>query len=422
MINILTEIKDTIMKKPEVLAPIQDFMSLNAAIEAGADAVFFGVRGYNMRVNAKNFTVEDLPEIAKIAHKAQVKIYLALNIIVYEEEIEGMDAILVKAKEAGVDAIICWDLSVVRRAKKIGLEVHLSTQASVSNSEAALFYKELGISRIVLARECNIEQITEIRKKADIEIEAFIHGAMCISVSGRCFLSQFTTCKSANRGECTQPCRRNYMIKDTSSDTEYEIGPNYVLSPKDLCTLPFIEKLVFSGIDSFKIEGRNKSVEYVGAVTSAYREIVDFIWGNKDNQEDDSFKKELEEIKERLMKSVGAVFNRGFSDGFYMGRPLNEWANASGNVGTEKKKELGKVTNFYKKIEVVEFIITTDEIVKIGDEIYIQGQQTGTYRAVIESMEINHKKVQQAKQGDAIAIKVSKQVHVNDLVYIIEKA
>ena len=409
------------MKKPEVLAPIQDFMSLNAAIEAGADAVFFGVRGYNMRVNAKNFTAEDLHEIASIAHKAKVKIYLALNIIVYEEEIEGMEAILVKAKEAEVDAVICWDLSVVRRAKKIGLEVHLSTQASVSNSEAALFYKELGISRIVLARECNLEQVKEIRKKADIEIEAFVHGAMCISVSGRCFLSQFTTCKSANRGECTQPCRRSYMIKDTSSDTEYEIGPNYVLSPKDLCTLPFIEKLVFSGIDSFKIEGRNKSVEYVSAVTSAYREIVDFIWENKDNQETDSFKKELEEMKERLMKSVGAVFNRGFSGGFYMGKPLNEWANASGNVGSEKKTELGKVINFYKKIDVVEINITTDEKLKVGDEILIQGQNTGNFRTKVESMEIKHEKVTESLKGEAVAIKIDKKVHINDLVYKIVK-
>ena len=407
------------MKKPEILAPIQDFMSLTAAIDAGADAVFFGVRGYNMRVTAKNFTVEDLPEIAKIAHGAKVKIYLALNVIVYEEELEGMLVVLQKAKDAGVDAVICWDLSVVRNAKKIGLEVHLSTQASVSNSEAALYYKELGISRIVLARECNLEQIKDIKKKANIEIEAFVHGAMCVSVSGRCFLSQFTTCKSANRGECTQPCRRSYIIKDTTGDAEFEIGSNYILSPKDLCTIPFIEKLVFSGIDSFKIEGRNKSVEYVTDVVSAYREIVDFIWDNKDKAEDEEFKKELEEVKTKLLKQVSRVFNRGFSGGFYMGKPLNEWANTAVNVSTEKKAELGKVINFYQKIDVVEMMITTDLTLKVDDEIFIQGQNTGSYRTTVESMEIEHKQVKTAKQGEAVAIKVDKRVHINDLVYLV---
>ena len=202
------------MKKPEVLAPVQDFTSLKAAIDAGADAVYFGIRGFNMRATAKNFTVKDLPKITKIARKAGVKTYLALNTIIYENELEKMQGVLRKAKNAKIDAVICWDLSVAQAAKKIGLEIHLSTQASISNSKTALFYKNLGITRIVLARECSLEQIKKIKKKTKMEIETFVHGAMCVSISGRCFMSQFSTGNSANRGECSQPCRRNYIIKD----------------------------------------------------------------------------------------------------------------------------------------------------------------------------------------------------------------
>ncbi len=409
------------MKKPKILSPIQDFMSLKAAIDAGADAVYFGVRGFNMRITAKNFTVEDLPKITKTAHEANVKAYLALNTIIYEEEINGMRNVLQKAKEANIDAVICWDLAVIQAAKDIGLEIHLSTQASVSNSESALFYKNLGITRIVLARECSLEQIKKIQEKANIEIETFIHGAMCVSISGRCFMSQFSTGNSANRGACRQPCRRNYMIKDVEGEFEYEIGPNYVLSPKDLCTLPFIEKLVFSGIDCFKIEGRNKSPEYVSDTTAVYREIVDFVWDNKKDADSKEFKKELESLKEKLLKKIERVFNRGLSDGFYMGKPLNSWTDSYGNEGTERKIFLGKITHVYDKINVAELKIETDKILQVGDEILIQGANTGNFRTVVKSMEIEHKKVKQAEQGDFIAIKIDKKVRCNDAVSRVEK-
>ena len=408
------------MKKPEILSPIQDFTSLHAAIDAGADAVYFGIQGFNMRATAKNFTVEDLPKIAEITHGAGVKIYLALNTIVYEEEIEKMRHILQKAKEVNVNAIICWDLAVIQAARKIGLEVHLSTQASVSNSQAALFYKDLGITRIVLARECSLEQIKQIKEKADVEIETFVHGAMCVSISGRCFMSQFSTGNSANRGVCRQPCRRNYMIKDVEGEFEYEIGPNYVLSPKDLCTLPFIEKLVFAGIDCFKIEGRNKSPEYVSDTTAVYRKIVDFVWENRDKQDDKVFQKELADLKEKLLPKLERVFNRGLSSGFYLGKPINEWTKSYGNEGTERKIFLGKLTHFYDKIKVAELKISTDKTLQVGDNILIQGSRTGNYRTTIRSMEIEHEQVKKASQGDTVAIKLDIKVRCNDMFFCVD--
>ncbi|MBP9760265.1 MAG: U32 family peptidase [Candidatus Pacebacteria bacterium] len=408
------------MKKPEILSPIQDFTSLTTAIQAGADAVFFGVRGYNMRVTAKNFTIEDLPKITEIAHQAGVKAYLALNTIIYEEELAGMEAVLQNAFDAGVDAVICWDLAVIEKARAIGLNVHLSTQASVANSESALFYKKLGITRVVLARECSLEQIMQIKEKADVEIETFIHGAMCVSVSGRCFLSQFSTCHSANRGDCRQPCRRSYLIKDVENEFEYEIGPNYVLSPKDLCTLPFIEQLVFSGIDCFKIEGRNKSPEYVHDVTSVYREAVDFVWANKDRRENEDFKKELIVLKEKLIPKLERVFNRGFSSGFYLGKPLNEWSGVSDSVATEKKVHVGKVTNFYGKVGVAEVLIETPVTLAVGDVLLIQGPTTGSVRVTIASMEIEHTPVFTAGQGEVVAIKIDARVRFNDMVRKVE--
>jgi putative protease len=396
-------------------------MSLTAAMDAGADAVYFGIRGYNMRANAKNFTIEDLPKITEIAHSKNVRAFLALNTILFDGEIAGMHTILKKAKNAGIDAIICWDLAVVKAAREMGHEVHLSTQASVANSEAARFYKDLGITRIVLARECTLEDVSKIKKNVGIEIETFIHGAMCVSISGRCFMSHFSTCNSANRGMCMQPCRRNYLIKDVEGEFEYEVGPNYVLSPQDLCTLPFFEKLVLSGIDCFKIEGRNKSPEYVADTTSVYRELLDIIWENKDKLEDKVFKKELVAHKARLLPKLERVFNRGFSNGFYMGMPMDAWTRSDGNVSTERKVFLGKVQNFYRKIGVAEFVIDTAESLSKEDEVLIQGPSTGNYRTTISSMETDHKPVSIAKQGGTVAIKVDKRVRRNDSVYKIEK-
>jgi len=228
------------MKKPELMSPVGNWEMLKAAVDAGADAVYFGIKNLNMRVNAKNFTVDDLKKITEFCHKNNVKTYLTLNIIVYENELKDVEVVLKAAKQANIDMIICWDLSVIKKAKESGLEVCISTQASISNSSSANFYKELGAKRIVLARECTLDQIKEIRSKINLEIETFIHGAMCISISGRCFLSHHLFNKSANRGECMQPCRRKYLIYDKEeSGNSMLLGEDYVMSAKDLCTIMY---------------------------------------------------------------------------------------------------------------------------------------------------------------------------------------
>lgn len=406
-------------KKPEILAPIQDWTSLTAAIDSGADAVFFGVIGFNMRVNAKNFTDKDLPKIAKIAKAAKIKTYIVINIIVFDKEMKKLEALIKKAKAAGIDAVICWDLAVINLCKKHKIEFHISTQASIANSAAAEFYRKLGAERVVLARECSLEQIKEIRKNVKVEVEIFVHGAMCVSMSGRCFLSQFSCGKSANRGECSQPCRRKYMIKQVDGDTEFEIGPNYVLSPKDLRTIDIIDQLLEADIDSLKIEGRNRSPEYVSHVVKAYREIVDFIYDSP--KHDKKFKEELNTMKDRLNADLDTVYHRGQSTGFFMGKPMNEWSRSYGSDAVQKKARVGKIVKFYNKINVAEIIIQGDESIKIGDTIIYQGASTGSYEEVITSMEKDHKPIKKAVQGDSIAIKVSKALKANDEVFVIKK-
>ncbi len=410
----------TEMKKPELLSPTQDMTSLTAALTAGADAVFFGVHGFNMRVTAKNFSKQDMEGVVNKVHDAGKKVYLALNTIIYDDEQPAMQAVLEEAKRVGVDAIICWDLSVVQYALQLKLPVHLSTQASVANSASAQFFKDMGVERIVLARECTLEQITHIKETVGVEVETFIHGAMCVSISGRCFMSQFSTCHSANRGECRQPCRRNYRITDTEGEYEFEVGKDYVLSAKDLCTLPFIERLVDAGIDCFKIEGRNKSAEYVKEVTSVYRDIIDFIWEHRDTRDTETFSNALAEKKEQHMSNLSRVFTRGFSNGFYLGKPVNEWTHAYGNVGTEKKVYIGKVLNVYKKAGEMEVKIETNETIQVGDELYLQGERTGSKRIQIHSMQKNNTSIESAKQGETVAIAVHTDVRRGDMVSKIE--
>lgn len=407
------------IKKPELLAPVQDYVSLMAAIENGADAVFFGIKGFNMRAGAKNFTVKDLPKIAKIAQKSGVKTYLAINTIIYESEIKKIEKILTKVKEAEIDAIICWDLAIIQIAKKLKIEIHISTQASIANSEAAEFYRKLGAKRIVLARECTLEQIKEIKKRTKAEIEVFVHGAMCVSISGRCFLSQYLYGKSANRGECLQPCRRKYVIKQVDGDKELELGEDYVLSPKDLNTINFIERILDAGVDCLKIEGRNRSPEYVAVVTKAYRTIIDFIYSAK--KKDRRFKGELEKLKGVLSERLESVYHRGVSGGFYMGKPVDEWTNNPESQATQKKYFVGKVRNYYKKIGALEIIITGNKKVRVGDAIIIQGPTTGSVEEKITYLEKDHQLIDEAQSGDKVAIKTNSLVRENDQVYIIKK-
>ncbi len=400
------------MKKPELVGPAGNWPMLVAAVEAGADSIYFGVKELNMRTAAQNFETSEIKKVADYCHKNKVKAYLALNTIVYEDELEKIKKIINDAKKAKVDAVICWDFSIIKEAKKLKVPVHLSTQASVSNSESAEFFYKQGVKRIVLARECSIGDIKKIKQKIPkLEIECFVHGAMCVSISGRCFLSQDMFRKSANRGDCMQPCRRSYKVINEETGKEIRVGNNYILSPKDLCAIGFIDKLINAGVDAFKIEGRNRSPEYAQITTEVYKEAIK------------SYKKLNNKKINELIKKLKTVYNRGFSSGFYLGMPTNDdFTDADGSKASEIKEYIGYVKNFYKKINVAEIKIE-NAYLKSGDEIRFIGNKTGTFRQKISSMEINHKKVKKAEKQQSVAIKIIKDkiVRENDKVFLIRK-
>lgn len=385
-------------QKLELLAPAGNFKSLVTAINAGADAVYFGIEGFNMRSRAKNFKISDFQKIKKICDDNKVKKYLALNIIIYDQELKKVENIIKKSK-GYVDAIICSDFSVIMLCKRYKIPFHISTQMSISNSETALFFKKLGAERIVLARELNLEQIKKISKIIPIEI--FIHGAMCLSISGRCLMSQFMYNYSANRGECIQPCRRPYTIKD-SQGNEMKVDNNYILSAKDLCTLPFFEKIKKSGAISFKIEGRNKEPEYIDSVVRTYRKAID----NKLTQKD------IEDSINELKK----VYNKGFSDGFFIKSPTNDdFSDVENSKAEQSKVFIGRIKKFYPKINVGILQINSNEI-RENDNILIIGEKTGLLRHKITSIEINKQKVAGAIKGQEVGI-ILPDCKKNDEVY-----
>ena len=387
-------------QKFELLAPAGDFESLVTAITAGADAVYFGLKEFNMRARAKNFKISDLPDIKNIA--GRVKKYLTLNTIIYDSELEKIEKIIKKARRF-VDAIICSDIAVMMLCKRYKIPFHISTQCSVSNIKAARFYKKLGAKRIVLARELNLKQIKKISRIIDIEI--FIHGAMCISVSGRCLTSQFLFNESANKGKCLQPCRRYYTIKDKENN-ELIIDNHHVLSPKDICTLPFFEKLKKSGVRAFKIEGRNKEPEYIDAVVRVYRKAID----------KKLTKKEIKECLEELKK----VYTKGFSSGFYLGLPTSDdFSLVEHSSATQSKQFIGKITHYYPKIGVGLLHVSTGSL-KINDEIFIMGKTTGLIKTKINSMQIEHKPVDKVSKGQDVGIQVPL-CRKNDEVYKVIK-
>jgi len=375
--------------KFELLAPAGSFASLIAAITAGADAVYFGLdeEGTNMRTSAKNFSLNDLPKINNICGK-KVKKYLTLNTVIYGSEIKKVEQIIKEAKKY-VDAIICWDFAIISLCRKYKIPFHISTQASISNIEAAKFYKKLGAERIILARELNLEQIKKISQV--IEVECFTHGAMCVSVSGRCFTSQFLFNKSANRGECLQPCRRQYEITDDEGNN-LKLENNKVMSAKDLCTLPFVEKLKKAGITAFKIEGRNREPEYVDTTVKIYRKALD-----KQLNE-----KEIEESLKELKK----VYNKEFSSGFFLGIPTNDdFSKTENSSATHKKDFIGRIYHYFPKVGVAAIKISSGEI-KVGDELLILGDKTGVIRHKVERIEVDKKQVNEAKKGMKVGIKI----------------
>jgi putative protease len=391
------------MKKQqyELLAPAGDFSMLSAAVNAGANAVYFGLNEFSMRAAAKNFTIKDLDEIESICKPKKVKRYLTLNTIIYPNEVEKVEKIIKQIKNK-VDAIICWDFSVINLCKKYKIPFIISTQASISNKEAALFYKKLGAERIVLARELNLKQIKEISKVA--KIECFCHGAMCVSESGRCFTSQFLFCKSANRGECLHPCRRSYIIKDEEGN-ELRLENNRVMSAKDLCTLPFIEKMKQAGITCFKIEGRNRDARYVDCVVRIYKKALD----KKLNEK---------EIKEGLSE-LEKIYNKGFSSGFYLKLPTSDdFSKLENNASPEKKHFVGKVVHYYDKLGVAAIKVSSE--IKIRDKIVIIGKTTGIVHSQINSIQSNKKEIKRAVKGQEVGIKTPF-VRKNDEVYLIVK-
>jgi U32 family peptidase len=418
--------KKQILNKPEIMSPAGDWISLRAALDAGCDAVYFGVQGFNMRAGADNFTAASFGRIARMSHAAGARAYLALNTIVYEGELRKIRALLARALAAQIDAVICWDFAVIGEARRLGLPVFASTQVSVSNSAALLqMHRQFGIRRFVLARECSIDDMKKIRTSLakalgqgarEIEIEVFAHGAMCVSVSGRCFLSQFEHGKSANRGECLQTCRREFIVRDRLRGHELALGNKYILSPKDLCVLPFIERLIEAGAASFKIEGRSRSPEYVATVTGAYRRAVDFY---ADYRHEPDFKLRFDLLKNELMEALARVYNRGFSSGFYLGRPIDQWHEVEGSIATTRKEYSGLVTNFYKQHGVAEIRIESNEFVP-GDEIMFQGATTGVYSQKVEAIEINRTRVDRARKGTSVAVKTGRLVRRGDKVYVIK--
>ncbi|MCR5589373.1 MAG: U32 family peptidase [Bacteroidales bacterium] len=410
------------MQKIEIMSPVGSYESLQAAIQSGANAVYFGVGKLNMRSrSAANFTVEDLGRICEIAHAVGVRTYLTVNTIIYNDEIAEMHALVDAAKAAGVSAVIASDMAVINYANSVGVEVHISTQCNVSNVEAVRYYAQFA-DVIVTARELPLRQVAEITqyiKDNDIrgpkgelvQVEVFAHGALCMSVSGKCYLSLDNYNYSANRGACLQVCRRGYIVKDKESDLELEIDNEYIMSPKDLCTIGFLDKVVKAGVRVLKIEGRGRSADYVRTVTECYREAVEAI-------ADGSYSKEK---IEGWMTRLATVFNRGFWDGYYLGRKLGEWSERYGSQATENKVYLGPVKNWFGRIGVAEVQLQTAETLKVGDEVMVTGETTGVYRATVEELRTDRDPVPEVHQGDCFSIKASETLHRGDKVYRVDK-
>ncbi len=388
------------MKKYELLAPAGDFKNLRAAVEAGADAVYFGVRGFNMRDAARNFSLRDINKVRKICGK--VKMYLTLNVVVYDGELKRVEEIVKKVK-GRVDAIICWDLAVIDLCRKYKIPFHVSTQASVSNVSAAKFYKKLGAERIVLARELSLKQIAKIAKIVDVE--CFCHGAMCLAVSGRCFMSEAVAGLSANRGQCTQPCRRSWHVHDDSGN-KLRLENSRVMSAKDLCTLPFIERIKKVGVMSFKIEGRNRGAEYVSTVVSEYRKALD--------------KKLSRNEIVRGIRNLKKVYHRGFSSGFYLGVPTSDDFSFSEHGEQKERKEfVGRVYKYWRKAGAASVLMNTGKL-KVGDEVYLVSDDIGVKRAVVKSIELEGRRVDVARKGDDVGVDFGERVS-NAEVYVIRK-
>lgn len=404
----------------EIMAPAGNFECLNAAIQGGANSVYFGVGNLNMRSHsANNFSPADLQQVCDICRENGVKSYLTLNIVLYDEDIEPMKEALQAAKAAGITAVIASDMAAITYARELGIEVHISTQLSISNSQSLKFYAQYA-DVIVLARELNLGQVKEIKATIDreqikgpsgrlLEIEMFCHGALCMAISGKCYLSLHEYGASANRGSCYQLCRRGYSVTDLETGNTLEIDNKYIMSPKDLCTIEFMDKIIDAGVTVFKIEGRARSAEYVKTVARCYRDAADAVLAGKYTPEYAS------ELKERL----STVFNRGFWDGYYQGARLGEWSEVYGNKATKSKKYIGKVTNYFSNIGVAEILIETGSI-SVGDNVIIIGPSTGVVEVKVEEIRVDLKSTESAVKGEYCSIAVPEKLRRSDKLYLFQ--
>ena len=412
---------------PELLAPAGNFISLRAVLENGADAVYFGLNEYNMRANARNFSIDDLAKISKISEEYGAKTYLCTNIILKESQINELKNNLEKISSSQIDGLILSDIGLIEDAVSHGLEAHVSVQENVTNSHTLKTLHKLGAKRAILSRELSIDEITEITSKSPIETEIFIHGAMCMAISGRCFLSYGLYGRSANCGDCLQPCRKNWTLtfeesqNDAVSNTSDVLDESFVISqayddtyrtnffsPKDMCMIEHIPELIKTGVSSFKIEGRARSPDYGAMVTSVYREAIDSYLNNPDEYEfNPQWKEELE-----------SVFNRGFDTGFYFDIPCET---SETNQSKYVKKDIGQVVNYYNKVKVAELRIWDD--LKIGDKIMVQGETTGSVTHTIDSMQIEGKDIKEVSKNSNVGVLLPYKVRKNDYVYkLIERS
>lgn len=411
----------------EIMAPVGCWESLAAAIEAGATSVYFGIEYLNMRARSSaNFTTEDLHKIVGICREAGVKTYLTLNTVMYPEDLPLMRTIVDNAKAAGLDAIIASDVAVMQYARSQGVEIHLSTQLNIANTEALRFYAQFA-DVVVLARELNMAQVASIYRdiveqhicgpKGELlRIEMFCHGALCMAVSGKCYLSLNNLGYSANRGACMQVCRRGYIVKDKESDLELEVDNQYIMSPKDLKTIHFLNKMLDAGVRVLKIEGRARGAEYVQTVVSCYREAVE-AWQRGDYADDAIILPRIEDWNARLSR----VFNRGFWDGYYQGQRLGEWTHSYGSKATRKKVFAGKCTNFFKNIGVAEFFIEATDAIREGDELLVTGETTGAYEVVAHDMRNAKGDPKEVIQkGAYFSLKTDKTIHRGDKLYVLK--
>jgi putative protease len=404
-------------KDIELMAPAGSWESLRAAIQGGADSIYFGIGQLNMRAaSSNNFTVDDLKEISSLCREKGLKTYLTVNVVVYDEEIEEMHRLIDAAAENGISAVIASDLSVINYAFSKGVEIHLSTQLNISNIEALKFYSRWA-DVVVLARELNLSQVKKINdsiraqnirgpKEELVKIEMFAHGALCMAISGKCYLSLHENDKSANRGECYQTCRKSYIVTGKESGYELEIDNEYIMSPKDLCTIGFLDRLTGAGVTVLKIEGRARSAEYVRTVCSCYDEALNAL------AEGTYTREKTEYWRERL----ATVFNRGFWDGYYLGQTMGEWNNMYGSNATRRKIYIGKITNYFAKVNVAEIKLENGDLCR-GDTILIMGPTTGVVEYETDEIRVDLEVTDKALKGELCSIKTAEPMRRSDKVY-----